>query len=176
MVGGRLRQEGVCPYGRSPGSGQVGLSGPTLWSLSGVTWASPAPAQETLDAPFGQCFQLAETAQLGPILGAARALLTQLSPEHGHFWGKARACGRHKTLFIVTVGLNLTQVAEEQLPTLQHLLGCWSSGSAGDWWSWLLSLCSSPNFGLGKKFPQVLLPRVLRKCYLFPHLSLCWAA
>lgn len=36
-----------------------------------------------------------------------------------------------KTLFIVTAGLNLTQVAEEQLTTLQHLLGCWSTGSAG---------------------------------------------
>lgn len=112
----------------------------------------------------------------GSLLGTAHALLTQLSPECGHFWGKARACGQHKTVFIVTVGLNLTQVEEEPCLTLQLLLGCWSSGSADDWWSWLLSLCSSPNLSLGKKFPQVLLPRILRKCYLFPHLSLHWAA
>lgn len=113
--------------------------------------------QEALDDPLGQCFQVAETALLDPILGTACVLLTQLSPECGHFWGKARAYSQHKTVFIVTVGLNLTQVAEEQLPTLQLLLGCWSSGSAGYWWSWLLSLISSPNLSLGKKFPPVLL-------------------
>lgn len=73
--------------------------------------------------------------QLCWVPSLVHALLTQLSPECGHFWGRATACGQHKTVFIVTVGLNLTQVAEEQLPILLHLLGYWSSGSASDWWS-----------------------------------------
>ena len=35
-----------------------------------------------------------------------------------------------KTMIIVSVGLNLIQAAEEQLPTLQHLLALL------EWWQW----------------------------------------
>lgn len=47
------------------------------------------------------------------------ASLTQLSPEHGQVWGKDRSCDQHKNVFIA-VGLNLTQLTEEQLHALQY--------------------------------------------------------
>lgn len=70
-------------------------------------------------------------------------------------------------LFIVTVGLNLIQMAEEQLPTLQHLLACWSTGSTGDWWSWLPSLFF-PKFGFRKEIPPGFAAKSPEKMLSFP--------
>lgn len=55
--------------------------------------------------------------------------LIQLSPERGQVWGKARSCGQCKTVFIVAVGLNLTQTVEEKFPTCSICRHCWNGGS-----------------------------------------------
>lgn len=137
-------------------------------SPSMVTRALPRPPPPTPSKLVGS------ERFLGLVFPASRSHSAGTCPQlqRGAFL-KARPSERRKTMLCCCSGSERDQSSRGAI--------CHPTASAGtavgeSWWGWHLSLCCSPDLGLGWNVPQVLLPGFPRKCCPCPHLSVCCAA